>query len=104
MPKRRRYAMDRKALLGKALLEVLAEFAVFAALLFLCAGTLLWPAGWVFMALFFGFALAIVLWVARKEPELLEERMSSPMQSSSSGQPLWEKGLWARLWCSSLAG
>src|SRR5215217_1531233 len=91
MPKRRRYAMDRKALLGKALLEVLAEFAVFAALLFLCAGTLLWPAGWVFMALFFGFALAIVLWVARKEPELLEERMSSPMQSSSSGQPLWEK-------------
>ena len=83
--------MDRKALLGKALLEVLAEFAVFAALLFLCAGTLLWPAGWVFMALFFGFALAIVLWVARKEPELLEERMSSPMQSSSSGQPLWEK-------------
>ena len=37
--------MDRKALLGKALLEVLAEFAVFAALLFLCAGTLLWPAG-----------------------------------------------------------
>src|SRR5215204_3710706 len=100
MPKRRRYAMDRKALLGKALLEVqallevLAEFAVFAALLFLCAGTLLWPAGWAFMALFFGFALAIVLWVARKEPELLEERMSSPMQSSSSsssGQPLWEK-------------
>jgi protein-S-isoprenylcysteine O-methyltransferase Ste14 len=80
--------MNRKALLGKALLEVLAEFAVFAALLFVCAGTLLWPAGWAFMALFFGFALAIVLWLARKEPELLAERMSSPMQS---GQPLWDK-------------
>jgi protein-S-isoprenylcysteine O-methyltransferase Ste14 len=72
----------------KALLEVLAEFAVFAALLFVCAGTLLWPAGWAFLALFFGFALAIVLWLARKEPELLAERMSSPMQS---GQPLWDK-------------
>jgi protein-S-isoprenylcysteine O-methyltransferase Ste14 len=83
-----RCAMNRKALLGKALLEVLAEFAVFAALLFVCAGTLLWPAGWAFMALFFGFALAIVLWLARKEPELLAERMSSPMQS---GQPLWDK-------------
>jgi protein-S-isoprenylcysteine O-methyltransferase Ste14 len=80
--------MNRKALLGKALLEVLAEFAVFAALLFVCAGTLLWPAGWAFLALFFGFALAIILWLARKEPELLAERMSSPMQS---GQPLWDK-------------
>ena len=80
--------MNRKALLGKALLEVLAEFAVFAALLFVSAGTLLWPAGWAFLALFFGFALAIILWLARKEPELLAERMSSPMQR---GQPLWDK-------------
>ena len=83
-----RCAMNRKALLVKALLEVLAEFAVFAALLFVSAGTLLWPAGWAFLALFFGFALAIILWLARKEPELLAERMSSPMQS---GQPLWDK-------------
>jgi protein-S-isoprenylcysteine O-methyltransferase Ste14 len=80
--------MNRKALLVKALLEVLAEFAVFAALLFVSAGTLLWPAGWAFIALFFGFALAIVLWLAHKEPELLAERMSSPIQR---GQPLWDK-------------
>jgi protein-S-isoprenylcysteine O-methyltransferase Ste14 len=80
--------MNRKALLGKALLEVLAELAVFAALLFVSAGTLLWPAGWAFMALFFGFALAIVLWLAREDPELLAERMSSPIQRE---QPLWDK-------------
>lgn len=80
--------MNRNALLGKALLEVLAEFAVFAALLFVSAGTLLWLAGWAFIAIFFGFALAIVVWLAREEPELLQERMSSPMQS---GQPLWDK-------------
>src|SRR5215212_2631603 len=80
--------MNRNALLGKALLEVLAEFAVFAALLFVSSGTLLWPAGWAFIAIFFSFAVAIVLWLARKEPELLQERMSSPMQS---GQPLWDK-------------
>jgi protein-S-isoprenylcysteine O-methyltransferase Ste14 len=61
---------------------------VFAALLFVCAGTLLWPAGWAFMALFFGFALAIVVWLTHEEPELLAERMSSPIQS---GQPLWDK-------------
>jgi protein-S-isoprenylcysteine O-methyltransferase Ste14 len=83
-----RCAMNRKALLGKALLEVVAEFAVFAALLFVPAGTLLWPAGWAFMALFFGFTLAMVLWLAREDPELLAERMSSPIQR---GQPLWDK-------------
>jgi protein-S-isoprenylcysteine O-methyltransferase Ste14 len=80
--------MNRKALLGKALLEVVAEFAVFAALLFVPAGTLLWPAGWAFMALFFGFTLAMVLWLAREDSELLAERMSSPIQM---GQPLWDK-------------
>ena len=80
--------MNRNALLGKALLEVLAEFAVFAALLFVSAGTLLWPAGWAFIAIFFSFAVAIVLWLAREDPELLAERMSSPIQR---GQPLWDK-------------
>jgi protein-S-isoprenylcysteine O-methyltransferase Ste14 len=80
--------MNRNALLGNALLAVLAEFAVVAAALFGSAGTLLWPAGWAFMALFFGFALAMVLWLAREEPELLAERMSSPIQR---GQPLWDK-------------
>src|SRR5215211_7808639 len=80
--------MNRNMLLGKALLEVVAEFAVFAALLFVSAGTLLWPAGWAFMALFFGFALALVLWLAREDPELLAERISSPIQR---GQPLWDK-------------
>jgi protein-S-isoprenylcysteine O-methyltransferase Ste14 len=80
--------MNQSALLGKALLEVLAEFAVFAALLFISAGTLLWPAGWVFIGLFFGFALSLVVWLAREEPELLAERMSSPIQR---GQPLWDK-------------
>jgi hypothetical protein len=78
--------MNRSVLLGKALLEVLAEFAVFAALLFISAGTLLWPAGWAFIVLFFGFAL--VVWLARENPELLAERMSAPIQR---GQPLWDK-------------
>jgi hypothetical protein len=80
--------MNRSALLGKALLEVLAEFAVFAALLFISAGTLLWPAGWAFIVLFFSFALSLVVWLAREDSELLAERMSAPIQR---GQPLWDK-------------
>ncbi len=62
---------------------------MFAALLFVSAGTLLlWPAGWAFTALFFSFSLAIVLWLAREDPELLAERMSSPIQRE---QPIWDK-------------
>src|SRR5215218_8176598 len=80
--------MSRKTLMAKGLLALIAEFAVFAALLFVSAGALLWPAGWVFLAIFFGFALALVLWLAREDPELLAERMSSPIQR---GQPLWDK-------------
>jgi protein-S-isoprenylcysteine O-methyltransferase Ste14 len=80
--------MNRKALVAKGLSVLIAEFAVFAALLFVSAGTVLWPAGWVFMAILFGFGLAITLWLARQDPELLAERMSPPIQR---GQPLWDK-------------
>ena len=80
--------MNHKAIMAKGLLALIAEFAVFAALLFVSAGTVLWPAGWVFIAIFFGFALAITLWVGREEPELLAERLSAPIQR---GQPLWDK-------------
>jgi len=80
--------MNRKALLARGVLVLIAEFAVFGALLFVSAGTLLWPAGWVFMAIFFGFALVIVLWLGREDPGLLAERLSTPIQS---GQPHWDK-------------
>jgi hypothetical protein len=46
------------------LLAMIAEFAVFAALLFVLAGTVLWPARWTCMAFLFGFIPAIVLWLA----------------------------------------
>jgi protein-S-isoprenylcysteine O-methyltransferase Ste14 len=74
----------------KALLAMIAEFAVLAALLLVPAGTVLWPAAWVFMAIFFGFQLALVGMLAREDPELLAERLSSPMQRE---QPLWDKAI-----------
>jgi protein-S-isoprenylcysteine O-methyltransferase Ste14 len=80
--------MNPKALLAIGFLALTAEFAVFAALVFGSAGTVLWSAGWVFLAIFFGVGLAIVLWLTREDPELLVERLSSPIQR---GQPLWDK-------------
>ena len=85
--------MGRKALLTRGLVALLAEFVVFAALLFVPAGTVLWPAGWVFLVIFFGLGLSLVLWLARDDPELLAERLASPLQR---GQPLWDKVFWLR--------
>jgi protein-S-isoprenylcysteine O-methyltransferase Ste14 len=64
------------------------EFLIFATLLFVSAGTLLWLAGWAFLLLFFGEALVITFFLARHDPALLDERMKSPIQRD---QPLWDK-------------
>ena len=53
--------MNRKALLVKGLVALTVEFGVFAALLFVSAGTFFWTAGWMFMAIFFGSGLATTM-------------------------------------------
>src|SRR3954447_1969089 len=80
--------MGRKVLLMRVSLTLMVEGAVFAALLFVSAGTVDWAAGWVFLVIFFGSGLAIVLWLTREDPELLAERLSFPIQRE---QPLWDK-------------
>jgi len=58
--------------------------------LFLSSGTLAWPAAWVFLALMFGFTVAVGLWLLRFNPDLLAEQMTGigkPDQNS------WDKVL-----------
>lgn len=64
--------------------------AVMAALLFMPAGTMAWPEAWIFLAIIGGVGLAAGLWFARHDPGLLEQRLSSPIQS---GQPAWDKAI-----------
>lgn len=64
------------------------QFLIFAALLFGAAGTVRWPAGWAFMALFFGAVLLITQMLARHDPALLDERMKPLIQKN---QPLWDQ-------------
>ncbi len=64
------------------------EALVFAALLFGAAGTIRWPAGWAFLALFFGATLLITRWLVRYNPALLNERMKPLIQKD---QPLWDR-------------
>ena len=74
----------------RVLLVTTVSFLVITAVLFIPAGTVGWLAGWVFIALFCGFNILVVRMLARNDPELLEERMSPPIQRD---QPLWDRVL-----------
>lgn len=61
----------------------------FALALFLPAGSLTWTAGWVFLLLFFGFYLAVTLWLFKHNPGLMQERL----HLGTSDQQGWDKVL-----------
>lgn len=65
-----------KILTGKALVGGLSQLLLFPLVLFLTAGTLVWPAGWIFLLLFYSFVVVVVRHLATHNPSLLEERMS----------------------------
>ena len=74
----------------RELLVMIAEFLTIAGLLFIPAGTIGWIAGWVFIALLCSVSLLTARILVRDDPELLRERMSSPVQRN---QPLWDRVL-----------
>ncbi len=61
---------------------------VFALGLFLGAGTIAWPAGWAFMILFFGFTIALSLWLVKYNPALMTERQTGIGKADQKG---WDK-------------
>jgi protein-S-isoprenylcysteine O-methyltransferase Ste14 len=60
----------------KAFGGLLFLLLVMAALLFIPAGTLAYWQAWVFLAVYFAASLAITLYLMKKDPALLERRMS----------------------------
>ena len=73
--------------------QFIGIFVAFALALFLPAGTLVWHAGWIFLALFFSFYLAITIWLYHHNPGLLQERM----RLRTSDQLAWDKVLFPLL-------
>ncbi len=71
-------------------IALVIELALFAALLFVSAGTLNWPADCVFLALFALSVFPASIDLAKNNPDLLDERMKSPIQPN---QPLWDRVL-----------
>lgn len=69
--------------------QLLVYAGAFALALFLPAWTLRWPAGWIFMAIFFTFFTWINLWMLRYSPGLLEERM----RLGASDEKGWDRVL-----------
>lgn len=63
---------------------------VTAALLFIPAGTLRWPEAWIYLLLLNGVGLMFGIVMARRDPDLVKERMRSPIQRD---QKSWDKAL-----------
>jgi protein-S-isoprenylcysteine O-methyltransferase Ste14 len=75
-------------MIAKLLLQNLIWTVAMGALLFVPAGTLHWPAAWVFLGTIAVLGLSGGLWLARTDPALLAERMRPMMQDD---QPAADK-------------
>ncbi|WP_309604194.1 isoprenylcysteine carboxylmethyltransferase family protein [Phenylobacterium sp.] len=75
-------------LIPKLLFQLAVMLALYGALLFGGAGTLDWPSGWAFLAVFGLCSVSVSLWLAFADPDLLEERMKPPVQKA---QKTWDK-------------
>jgi protein-S-isoprenylcysteine O-methyltransferase Ste14 len=75
-------------MIAKLLLQNTIFVVALGALLFACAGTLDWPAAWVFLAVSATLGPACGLWLAKTDPALLAERMRPTFQAD---QPAADK-------------
>src|SRR5436305_2976875 len=75
------------ALALKAFAWLVFGFVIIALLLFLAAGTLLWPAGWIYLILLYGWLLVGILLLLKYNPGLLAERITI----SPPNQKAWDK-------------
>jgi protein-S-isoprenylcysteine O-methyltransferase Ste14 len=75
-------------MIAKLLLQNLIFIVAMGALLFASAGTLHWPAAWVFLATNAILGPACGLWLAKTDPALLAERLRPMMQED---QPAADK-------------
>jgi protein-S-isoprenylcysteine O-methyltransferase Ste14 len=86
-------------MVARLIKQSLIWFVFMMALMFIPAGTLAWPAGWIFLAEFALTSFVMTRWMLRHNPDLLAERMSPLIQRA---QEAWDKALMSVfivLWC-----
>jgi len=76
--------MPFRAIIRSLLIQTGVSLVLAILLLFVPAGTIAWPEGWIFLALFFGCSQATGLWLLRHDPALLAERMKSPLSANQT--------------------
>jgi protein-S-isoprenylcysteine O-methyltransferase Ste14 len=69
-------------MIARLIVQTVVWFGVMGALLFLAAGTVNWPAAWLYLGLMLLLSLATGLWLARHDPGLLRERLAGPIQKN----------------------
>ena len=72
--------------------QIVGMAVAFGLVIFLSAGSLSWLPGWIYLGLMFGFVIAISIWLLRRNPSLLRERMTG---IGAEGQKSWDKALLA---------
>jgi protein-S-isoprenylcysteine O-methyltransferase Ste14 len=72
----------------RLLVHIFVWYGAMGLVLFLAAGSLDWPGAWIFLAQMIVLFLLGGLWLARNDPDLLEERLAPPIQKD---QPIEDK-------------
>jgi len=67
-------------MIAKMIISTTLWLAGMAVLLFVAAGTIAWPQGWIYLAAMGAAGFAGGFWLARRDPALLAERLGSPFQ------------------------
>jgi protein-S-isoprenylcysteine O-methyltransferase Ste14 len=68
----------------KLIVQTLVIYAITAVLLLVAAGTWRWPQAWIFVIEMATTGIAVGVWLARHDPGLMAERMSSPIQRNQA--------------------
>lgn len=80
--------LDHPSIVRKLILRTAIWTVLTALLMFLPAGTLNWPEGWIYLLLVCGLGLVSGLIIAKHDPALVNERLAPPVQRDQEG---WDK-------------
>jgi protein-S-isoprenylcysteine O-methyltransferase Ste14 len=84
-------AADSKDMFRELIAQTIIWLAITAALLFVSAGTVRWPEAWAYLGIWFAGAVISGSSLARKNPDILKERLRSPRKQTQ--QKSWDRPL-----------
>ncbi|NUS21010.1 MAG: isoprenylcysteine carboxylmethyltransferase family protein [Mesorhizobium sp.] len=71
-------------MISRLVFQTFIWFGVMGALMFMSAGTLRWTGAWVYMVVMVGLSLTMGVALARRDPGLMNERLSPPIQKTQT--------------------